>query len=310
MNDQQLMGSTSVIGCTVCNCPLSIPVFVKDGFTIARCIACRTLHVSERPTDEVLLAHYQNPVYFRGVEDQGYRNYVDMRKALLPHFKRRLRIINAHSRRPGRLLDVGCAAGYFLEIACRDGWQVAGIEPSSQIAQMASKALHVPIALSLDTLSETEFDVITMWDVVEHFSQPVAELRRLWGRLRPGGLLMLSTPNTDHWQAVREPGIWTGYRPPFHLTFFTQQTLEDALRRAAFGHIGIRKVSPLPPLPSWLHRISTPLQHDLAVGQASVWLLALLVWRAIRIFGWGWQLIAHPKDDIFATLEALAFRPT
>jgi SAM-dependent methyltransferase len=309
MSMQQFSDASPGTGCPICGGPASLPVLVKYGYTIARCTACDTLHVSPIPSDEVLQAFYQDPGYFSGQEEQGYCNYADMKKALLPHFKRRLRVINNCLPSRGRLLDFGCAAGYFLEIARSDGWQVTGVELSREMAQKTSQALHVPVATSLDALPEKDYDAITLWEVIEHLPRPVAELRRLYERLRPGGLLMLSTPNAGHWQAVREPGSWTGYRPPAHLIFFTLHTLEEALRRAGFERIAIRRVSPLPLLPGWLRRLSAPLQRRLTTGQAKVWPLALFTWRAIRVFGWGWQLIARPDDDIFTTLEAVAFRP-
>src|SRR5262245_44573163 len=160
-----------------------------------------------------------------------------MRQALLPLFQRRLRALDAHLPARGRLLDYGCAAGYFLQLAQRDGWQIAGVELSADMARQAQQTLGVPIARSLAQLSREPFDAITLWEVIEHLPRPVADLRQLLDRLQPGGALMLSTPNTNHWQAIREPEAWTGYQPPSHLLFFTPTTLADALRRAGFERV-------------------------------------------------------------------------
>ena len=294
--------------CPICHEPNAAPFYSKNGYVIARCAACSALYVSPMPSDAELEAHYQNPSYYEGKEEQGYRSYADMKKALAPHFARRLRTIEARLPRRGRLLDLGCAAGYFLEMARADGWRIAGVELAQDMAKRASDSLGIQIASSLDLLAERDFDAITLWEVIEHLPHPVEELRRLYERLRPGGLLMLSTPNTGHWQAVREPDAWTSYRPPSHLLYFTAHTLEDALRRASFKRVEVHCVSPLPPLPGWLSRASVPLQYQLATGQAKVWTLALFAWRVIRVMGWGWQKIMHPRDDIFTTLEAIAFR--
>ena len=97
--------------------------------------------------------------------------------------------------------------------------------------------------------------------------------------------------------------------PPSHLLYFSLRTLQDTLERAGFERIEIHRVSPLPPLPGWLRRLSAPLQYQLVTGQAKAWPLALFARRAIRVLGWGWQKVTHPHDDIFATLEAIAFRP-
>ncbi|MFN3763831.1 MAG: class I SAM-dependent methyltransferase [Anaerolineae bacterium] len=164
------------------------------------------------------------------------------------------------------------------------------------------------MATSLDDLPGT-YDAITLWEVVEHFPAPVAELRRLIERLRPGGVLMLSTPNAGHWQALRAPEAWSAYRPPAHLVLFTADALKMALEKAGFSPIHIWKVSPLPPLPEWLQRLTAPLARGLSDGSARPWLPALVLWRAVRLLGWAWQRLAHPQDDVFATLEALAWRP-
>ncbi len=295
--------------CPICEHSDAEPVSVKGGFTLVRCRACRTVFVHPMPSAETLQAHYQNPAYFEGDESLGYRSYADLERALAPHFRRRMANVTRQVDTPGRLLDFGCAAGYFLEIARAYGWQVAGVELAQDMAQEASRRLDLPIVSSLDQLTTDCFDAITLWDVIEHLPAPVTQLERLYARLHPGGLLMLSTPNAGHWQAIREVDTWIHYRPPSHLALFTSDSLMHALRRAGFEHIAISRTMPLPPLPAWLRRASAPLQHDLATGQAHSWLAALLLWRAIRIFGWGWQKLAYPRDDIFVTLEAVAFRP-
>jgi SAM-dependent methyltransferase len=295
--------------CPICGGSASVPFFAKNGYAIVRCETCSILYVSPTPSDAELEAHYQNPAYYEGEEDQGYRSYADMKKALRPHFAHRLRVMDAHLPSRGRLLDFGCAAGYFLEMARADGWQIAGVELATDMARQASDRLGIQIAASLDALNGNDFDAITLWEVIEHLPRPMEQLRQLYERLRPGGLLMLSTPNNGHWQAVREPEAWTSYRPPSHLLYFSSRTLQDTLQRAGLERIEIHRVSPLPPLPGWMRRLSAPLQYQLVTGQAKAWPLALFAWRAIRVLGWAWQKVAHPHDDIFATLEAIAFRP-
>jgi len=233
-----------------------------------------------------------------------------MRKALLPHFRRRLQLLGARFPGCGRLLDYGCAAGYFLQVARDDGWQIAGVELSATMAAQAQQTLGIPIASDLAQLPPEPFNVVTLWEVIEHLPRPMPELRRLFDRLQPGGAVMLSTPNNGHWQATREPEAWVGFRPPSHLLFFTSATLAEALRRAGFERISVRGVSPLPRLPGWLRRLSDPLRRGLVEGQSAAWPVALWTWRAIRLAGWGWHRLAHPNEDVYTTLEALAFRPS
>src|SRR5262245_65773041 len=99
--------------CPICGSVAATAVWEKDGYQIVRCAACATSYVSPIPTDEFLAAHYQAGEYFEGDASQGYRSYADMRQALLPLFQRRLRGLDVHLPARGRLLDYGCAAGYF-----------------------------------------------------------------------------------------------------------------------------------------------------------------------------------------------------
>jgi SAM-dependent methyltransferase len=295
--------------CPICNANQAAPFYGKHGYTIVECAACGMRFVSPMPTPEELTAHYQNAAYFEGESEQGYLNYADMQKALRPHFQRRLQVIETRLGLRGKILDVGCAAGYFLEEARQRGWQICGMELSQEMAHNAEQLLQVPIHTELATVPDRDFAAITLWEVIEHLPDPIDTLRQLRDRLRPGGVLMLSTPNNGHWQALRAKEQWVGYRPPSHLQYFTRETLGDALRRAGFERSAITGTAPLPPLPGWLSRASKPLEQALATGQARPWKLALFAWRGIRVAGWGWQKIAHRSDDIFATLEALAFRP-
>jgi 2-polyprenyl-3-methyl-5-hydroxy-6-metoxy-1,4-benzoquinol methylase len=294
--------------CPICGATAATPFYAKNGYTIVECTACHMRFVSPMLTAEELTAHYQKAEYFAGECEQGYLDYADMKKALLPHFQRRLQTIEAHLPQRGKLLDFGCAAGYFLEEAQQHGWNISGVELSQDMAHRAEQLLRSPIHTSPDSLPDRDFDAITLWEVIEHLPDPINTLRQLCDRLRPGGRLMLSTPNSGHWQALRAKERWGSYRPPSHLQYFTRDTLTDALRRAGFEHIVVNGTAPLPPLPAWLSHASQPLEQALATGQARPWKLALFAWRGIRLLGWSWQKIAHRSDDIFATLEALAVR--
>lgn len=301
-------GRRSGSSCPLCGGGEAKPLFLKSGYSIVRCSTCGLQHVKPMPTDDEVRAHYQDPGYFRGGGDQGYDDYAQVRKALVPLFRRRMQQIATAFPQSGRLLDYGCAAGYFLEVARESGWDVVGLEISENMAEQTARRLGVRVGFSLQDLAGQRFEVVTLWEVVEHLRDPVHVLGELRGLLRPNGLLALSTPNTGHWQAESQPASWDGYRPPSHLTFFTAVTLKRLLTQSGFTGVSITRTAPLPPLPRWLERLSVPLRQSVASGRARPWPLALLAWRAVRLLGWAWQQLEMPDLDIYATLEAVARR--
>lgn len=298
--------ATPTSACPVCEHVGSAPVIVKNGYAHVRCLNCQAIFVQPMPSAEELNAHYQNPAYFQGETEQGYRNYADMHRALRPHFLRRLKRIERELGRLGRLLDYGCADGYFLQLARAEGWDIAGLELAAHMREQACHALGAPIAASLDDLREDTFDAITLWEVIEHLPQPIATLERLRAHLRPKGILMLSTPNAGHWQVPREPDQWRGFRPPSHLVLFDAHALNFALSRAGFVQIELMRTGPLPALPDGLRRMSMPVETALATGQARPWFVWLTLWRVLRVLGWGWQRVVGSREDVFVTLEGLA----
>jgi SAM-dependent methyltransferase len=295
------------MSCPICNDVTTKWLVNKNGFDMARCQLCGTVFVNPMPSLENLDAHYQNPAYFEGEENQGYRNYADMHKALGPHFTRRLGRLKRYVN--GSLLDYGCADGYFLKLAREAGWQIAGVELAKSMAERASQELGVTIYSSVDRLGDAKFDAISLWEVIEHLPSPLSELQILRRHIRSGGAIMLSTPNAGHWQALDEPKTCSIYRPPSHLILYTATALNRLLQMAGFQRITIHRTMPLPPLPRWIHRVTASIEARLSNGQANPWLAYLITWRIIRLLGWGWQKLTRPNIDIFATLEAIAFCP-
>src|SRR5260370_41801761 len=172
--------------CPICGGTTASPVLRKDGYTLVRCAVCATVYVSPIPTDAFLAAHYQAGEYFEGDSSQGYRSYTDMRKALLPHFGRRLQWIDTQFPGRGRLLDYGCAAGYFLELAQADGWQIAGVELSADMARQAQQSLGAPGARGLSPPPPGPFRVITLWGGSAHPPRPQGEFGRVRARVQRG----------------------------------------------------------------------------------------------------------------------------
>lgn len=185
---------------------------------------------------------YANPRWPADVVEDAYAavedtTYVVEREGRELTFRRHLRQIErvigpANGR---RLLDVGAYIGVFVEMAREAGWDACGVEPSEWAAAEARRrGLAVIQGTMADpSLPEAAFDVITMWDVIEHFADPAAELERARRLLRPGGWLVVHTMNIDALVSRIMRGRWP-WLMDMHLYYFSPRTLEDMLARHGF----------------------------------------------------------------------------
>jgi 2-polyprenyl-3-methyl-5-hydroxy-6-metoxy-1,4-benzoquinol methylase len=135
-------------------------------------------------------------------------------------------------------LDVGCGTGGFLS-ALREtgGWRTVGVEVDERLVAYARQALGLTVHQGdLSTLNESahSFDAVTMWDVLEHLIDPLGTLHIIRRLLKPDGVLLLSTPNAQAWQARLWGENWAGWNIPLHTYFFTPATLKRILARAGF----------------------------------------------------------------------------
>jgi len=138
-----------------------------------------------------------------------------------------LAIVDRHANR-GRILDVGCAGGLFLEHALRAGWSVTGIEPNELLAAEARERLGAQGRIHRGTLEDAvlrpDFDAVTLWDVLEHVPHPQAFLSACRDLLRPGGHLFLNVPDLDSPQARLLGRHWPLLLPE-HLNYFNRESL-------------------------------------------------------------------------------------
>jgi SAM-dependent methyltransferase len=143
----------------------------------------------------------------------------------------------------GRILDVGCATGDFLAMAQARGWQVLGADPSAARSELEARGLPVVGKTVHDAaVEERSLDAITFWDVLEHVTNPLADLARARQLLRPGGVLALTVPDSANTVARLSGRRWFGYKTAGeHLQFFTDTSL-----RLAFQKVGLTTLARRP----------------------------------------------------------------
>jgi SAM-dependent methyltransferase len=218
-------------------------VFCKRGYVVAQCESCGTRFV---PEGLVELPRYDEAYFAGACGEGGYGGYVADRALVRANFERRVRwLLPLAAGR--RLLDVGAAYGLLVEAAARAGFDAIGVEPAPGCAAFARRELGVEVRtgrIEDVELAPEAFDVVTMFDVIEHLADPAAAVRRVRTLLRPGGLLVVETGDREAALARVMGSSWYFYDPPQHVTFFSRESLEGMLLRAGFtpavgiGHLG------------------------------------------------------------------------
>ena len=242
--------------------------YLKDGFEIVRCPSCGLVSRAHMPAAEELSAIYTDAYFASAANDAnvgatGYLDYIADEELHRVNARKRLVHLRKHAP-PGRLLDVGCAAGFFLDEAKRAGWTPRGIELAPSMAAWARERLGLPVehvSFADAEIEQHAYDVITMWDYLEHSVDPSADLRRAHQLLKPGGILAVSTGDIGSLAARLSGSRWHLLTPRHHNVFFQPHTLRRMLEQARFSVVSVAHA------PSWyslqylVHKLRTMIDR-------------------------------------------------
>ena len=212
------------LACTACGEPSPHTFrFNANGCAIWQCANCGLGHAETRDFDPTT---YYTADYFAGQCSDGYLDYQGTEPVLRREFARSVDFVRRF-RPSGRLLDLGCAYGFFLKEARRH-FDVSGIELADDAAQSCRRAglqVLAGVADEANMAQIGEVDVITMFDVIEHLPQPQETLTLCCRHLKPGGIIVITTGDfaalLARWAGVR----WRLMTPPQHLWFFTRESI-------------------------------------------------------------------------------------
>jgi 2-polyprenyl-3-methyl-5-hydroxy-6-metoxy-1,4-benzoquinol methylase len=207
-------------------------------FAVVRCECCGLTYTNPRPTPSAIGRFY--PPEYRPYRRPGKMEH--SRRAR-PFWSRlfgrpcneRRGELPWHGR--GRLLDFGCGGGAFLKTMADRGWKVTGLDAAVGAAQSLQEDLGLTVltgSLPHQELLPCSFDVVTMWQSLEHVHRPLAVLREAYQLLVPGGKLIVATPNLESLPFYWFGSSWFGLDLPRHLTHFTPKTLREMLETAGF----------------------------------------------------------------------------
>lgn len=243
-------------------CPLcektSQPVFEKHDIWIRECSSCRHRFAIPEEIDNHVEQIYGDDYFFSG--GAGYDNYLAEAGLLVPHGRRYGRLLKRYGA--GRsLLDVGSAAGLILQGLVKEGFDGCGVEPNQTMATFAQTELQLDVTASAfeDYEPQTQFEALTVIQVMGHFVDPVCVVEKLHRLVRPGGLCLIETWDAGSWPAQLLGSNWHEYSPPSVLQWFSRGSMRQLFERCDFEQVATGRPS------KWINaaHVSSLIDHKL-----------------------------------------------
>lgn len=231
------------IDCNLCGSSEFGLLFTVDGYDIVKCSQCGLVYLNPQPNEqEIHDLYFKQKLVRSGGSEEILAAYLKDKAKFTAVYKTWLLQIEKYKNK-GRLLDIGCAAGFFLNYARENGWEVKGIDISDWAISIARKELELDViqgTLPEANFPDEYFDVVTMFDVLEHLPNPSCELQIVRRILKRDGLLVVNVPNIDSFIAKINGKHWNKLIPPQHLYHFTPGHLLKMLEKGSFKILSIK----------------------------------------------------------------------
>lgn len=233
-----------------------------EQFAIDQCKNCGFKFTNPRPTLEQIGHYYQSSDYISHHDDAEnlmakvynlVRNYTTSQKITL---------LESHTKeRTPSLLDIGCGAGFFLQQCVQKRWNVSGTEPDPDARAVASKRVGEELYASIEhpSLQNKQFDLITMWHVLEHVHDLNGTIEWLMKHLQDNGTLFIAVPNNASYDAQVFKANWAAYDVPRHLYHFTKETMSALLNKHGFA---IKEILPMWFDTFYVNMLSNQYRHN------------------------------------------------
>lgn len=217
----------------ICISCASNRIFPLKGYYEAKglvqCKNCSMVFMERIPTEQELNTFYSA---------YSYNNEISLSPLTIHSYNRLLDEFESY-RQNNRILDVGCGRGFFLEEARKRGWEVYGTEYSRRALELLeSKGITTCEGrINESTFAGIPFDIITSFEVIEHINTPNEDLPQIHQKLRPGGLLYITTPNYNSLMRRLLKAKYNIIEYPEHLSYYTRNTLNKTVCRHGFKNI-------------------------------------------------------------------------
>ena len=241
-------------------------MFKNFGYRIFSCLNCILIYTDFPPSRYFFDQYYSKNYFQAGGKKRSYSDYAAEEAALRITFRKRARRLRLPAQ--GQVLDLGCAYGFFL-MELPPSWRKFGLEVSRYAAKLAQKnnpdATIKNGTLKLASFPNPKFDLVTLWDVIEHLDQPKKTLELVYRLLKPGGKIALTTGDVDSVFAKLQGSHWHLYNPPQHLSFFSGRTLSGLLETIGYKNIRANHPAANYPLSYLLYKLKNLYRLPLSV---------------------------------------------
>ncbi len=192
-----------------------------------------------RPQPEDPDTYYQSEAYISHTDAKSTLTEKIYQRVKSFSLWMKVRLINGYAKKNKTLLDVGAGTGDFLLAARRDGWSVDGVEPN-QDARLRSREKKMELRRDMDDLPKREFQVITLWHVLEHLPDLENQIERLRWHLEDKGTLIIAVPNYKSYDANYYQEFWAAYDVPRHFWHFSRTSIKALFSKHALKVVATR----------------------------------------------------------------------
>jgi SAM-dependent methyltransferase len=222
--------------CPLCDNFVSQVKYIFGEYIYKQCPICSAMFVANEFSSSDLAKEYSESYYeadsFDGKGRKGYPSYLKAQESLRDSFLQKLRVVR-EQKPSGKLLDAGAAYGSFLQLAS-EHYKCVGLELSEYAAEMASSEFKMDVrvgSIERAPFPDEEFDVIVMWDIIEHLPNPLLALQEVRRMLKKGGVCLISTDDVSNWFVKLLGRKWWGIAPPLHLCHFSKKGMQFVFER-------------------------------------------------------------------------------
>lgn len=235
------LSSDTILQCPICDSQSQYR-FSQYGYPIRQCLNCRHEFLAIPVTEQHVSQVYGDD-YFQG-GGAGYPNYLNQQDVLRKHGQQYGKLLRTYTN-PGKMLDVGAAAGFILQGFMDYGWTGQGVEPNDEMAAYGRSHLKLPIQTGpLESISTDEqYDLVSMIQVIPHFYDLHQALQAASERTKSGGYWLIETWNRESWTARLLKQHWHEYSPPSVLRWFSPSDLKVLLAQYGFEEVATGRPS-------------------------------------------------------------------